>query len=788
MLENLLAATPAVLFLASVVISSWYGGRWPGVVSIILSALMLDYFFLSKDLSLALSPRDAVRLTVFALLSLLICWLSVGRKRAMQSLRQARDELEIRVERRTAMLIKANELLKGEIVERKRVEGERDQQTLILKESEQRYQELFENANDIVYTLDLEGNLTSLNKAGERVTGYVRAEMLGKPISRIIAPEYLESMLEMMSRKMSGEAITTYELELVAQDGRRLTLEVSSRLIYEQGQAVGVQGIARDITERKQAEEALRQSEERFAKAFESSPLALTITSLRTGRLLEVNETFTRLSGYTREEAVGHTTLELGLWARPSDRDAQLAMIAERGHVRNLEYRFRMKEGIELVGLLSAERLEIGGEPCTLTVIEDITGRKRAEAEREQLLAREQEARREAEAANRMKDEFLATVSHELRTPLNAILGWGEMLRTGRLEVALAERGLDTIIRNAKSQAQLIEDILDVSRIITGKLRLDARPVGLIPIINGAIDAVRPAAYAKEIELKTSLDPLVGSVTGDADRLQQVVWNLLSNAIKFTPSGGRTEVLLEQTGRSARIVVSDTGTGINREFLPHVFDRFRQADSSYTRRHGGLGLGLAIVRHLVEMHGGTVEANSDGEGHGASFTVTLPVLRDDGRGIRDERANAQSQLHPSSFIPYPSLSEVWALVVDDEADARELIKMTLEQHGAKVTAVASAAEAIAAIKQCSDNKLPCVILSDIGMPGEDGLSLISKVRAMEIYGDMPAIALTAYARDEDRARALSAGFEIHMAKPFNPSELIAAVASLARRDKPAFDS
>ncbi|HEY0171792.1 MAG TPA: ATP-binding protein, partial [Pyrinomonadaceae bacterium] len=381
---------------------------------------------------------------------------------------------------------------------------------------------------------------------------------------------------------------------------------------------------------RRAQEESLRssrESEERFAKAFEASPLALTITSLKTGRLLEVNETFTRLSGYARGEAVGRSTVELGLWAEPEDREEELSSLASHGRVRERVYRFRMRDGSEMVGLLSAEQIEIGGEPCALTVIEDITEQRRGEEERERLLEREKALRAKAEEANRLKDEFLATVSHELRTPLTAILGWSHMLETGSLDTETARHAVKVIRRNGEQQRQIVEDVLDVSRIVSGKLRLESERVELSPVVRAALDTIAPAAEAKSIRLRSTLDP-GALVTGDPARLQQVVWNLLSNAVKFTPAGGEVRVSAERLLTHVRVEVCDTGQGVTPEFLPYVFDRFRQADSSTTRRHGGLGLGLSVVRHLVEAHGGSVHAYSAGEGQGATFTVDLPLPLD----------------------------------------------------------------------------------------------------------------------------------------------------------------
>ena len=391
-------------------------------------------------------------------------------------------------------------------------------------------------------------------------------------------------------------------------------------------------------------------------------------------------------------------------------------------------------------------------------------------------------ALREAEDANRTKDEFLATLSHELRTPLTAILGWARMLSGGQLDGASTARALETIERNARAQSQLIEDILDVSRVITGKLRLDVQPVNLAEVIESSINAVLPAADAKGIRLQRVLDTGANMISGDPARLQQIIWNLLSNAIKFTPRGGRVRVKLERINSHVEITVIDNGQGISPDILPYIFERFRQADSSTTRAHGGLGLGLAIVRHLVEMHGGTVQAESRGEGLGTTFTIMLPLVVMS--SLDAQRASDGERVHPtaSADVPFDCPSELEGLhllVVDDEADTRTLLKAVLEKCGASVITAASAGEALAALKETR----PDVLISDLGMPGEDGYTLIKKVRALsaEDGGQTPSAALTAYARVEDRMKVLRAGFQIHIPKPVEPAELITIVANLAGR-------
>jgi signal transduction histidine kinase/CheY-like chemotaxis protein len=398
---------------------------------------------------------------------------------------------------------------------------------------------------------------------------------------------------------------------------------------------------------------------------------------------------------------------------------------------------------------------------------------KHSEEERGKLLLREQHARSEAEAANRIKDEFLATLSHELRTPLTALLGWASLLRGSDPEKAMLEQGLETIERNATVQAQLIDDLLDVSRIISGKLHLDVQPVDIAGLIDAAISVVRPAATAKNIALVYNRNEEIGPIAGDPARLQQVVWNLLSNAVKFTPEGGRIIVLLERVGSHARITVNDTGQGIHPEFLPQVFDRFRQGDCSTTRGHGGLGLGLAIVRHLVELHGGTVHAESPGDGLGASFSVTFPLM-----AVRPEVGGfAQSARAAGNHAP--ALDGLRVLVVDDEPDTRHIIATVIAQTGAEVRACESVHEAM----QTFECWRPDVLMSDIGMPGEDGFSLIGKVRSLpaERGGQIPAAALTAYAREEDRKRVLAAGYQMHIAKPVTSGQLVSVLTYLAER-------
>ena len=402
-----------------------------------------------------------------------------------------------------------------------------------------------------------------------------------------------------------------------------------------------------------------------------------------------------------------------------------------------------------------------------------ITELQRSEEARGQLLVRAERARFEAEAANRIKDEFLATLSHELRTPLTSLLGWSSVLREAKRDEKVLNQGLEAIDRNARVQAQLIDDLLDVSRIVSGKLNLDVRPLDISSVTRAAINVVRPAADAKGITLDYWAQPGLGAISADSARLQQIIWNLLSNAVKFTPHGGKISVRLEQEGADARVTVKDTGQGIEPEFLPRVFDRFRQADSSTTRSFGGLGLGLAIVRHLVELHGGTVSAHSDGVNKGATFSATFPLLADRNAPIAVAHSGEMTALENHS------LDGLRVLVVDDEAEARQIISTVIIRTGAEVKTCNSASEALA---ELADWK-PDVILSDIAMPEEDGYSFINKVRSLprDKGGDTPAAALTAYARDVDRRQALAAGYQMHIAKPIGAGQLVTMIARLAGR-------
>jgi signal transduction histidine kinase/DNA-binding response OmpR family regulator len=533
----------------------------------------------------------------------------------------------------------------------------------------------------------------------------------------------------------------------------------------------------------KATEEALRASEERFSLAVEAGELGTFHCPMPLGRIVwndKCNEHF-----WLPPQSEISFELFYSL-IHPDDRDhTRQAVDAAvfQGKSYDVQYRTVSPTGnVRWIRAKGRAYYDAAGVPSRFDgVTLDITDIKRVEAERERTLEAEQAARAEAQRASHMKDEFLATLSHELRTPLNAIVGWAQILRNGTMSAADLAEGLAAIDRNARAQTQIIEDLLDMSRIVSGKIRLDVQQMDLAVVIESALDTVRPSADAKSVRLQSLIDPKVGVVTGDPNRLHQVFWNLLTNAIKFTPKEGRVQVVVARVNSHVEVSVIDTGEGIRPEFLPHVFDRFRQADASTTRRHGGLGLGLSIVKQLVELHGGTVRAKSGGAGEGATFVVTLPTTV-----IYANSAPEAERRHPSAGVPSDLYTEgcerldgVRALVVDDEPDARSVIKRLLEKCGVLVMTAANASEAIALIER----ERPDILISDIGMPNEDGYTLIRRVRALglERGGGIPALALTAYARAEDRVRAVRAGFQTHVVKPFEPAELITMVASLTGR-------
>lgn len=532
---------------------------------------------------------------------------------------------------------------------------------------------------------------------------------------------------------------------------------------------------AQERRERKQAEESLQKSEAKYRRIVDTSYEGIWMIDSE-ARTEFVNQRMLQMLGYPAEEILGRSIFDFMDWA-----DDNIAAAAKlewfKGEESALkEGRLRCQDGSYIWTLISARVILNQQGEClgAIAMLTDITDRKRTESERDRLLQLEQTARAEAEAANRIKDEFLAVLSHELRSPLNPILGWAKLLQSRKFDQESLNKALKTIERNAKLQAQLIEDLLDVSRILQGKLSLNTIPVDLVSTIEAAMETVHLAAEAKTIQIEMMLDPSVGKVLGDPARLQQVFWNLLSNAIKFTETKGKVSVQLECIDAQAQITISDTGKGIDPNFLPHVFDYFRQGDSTTTRRFGGLGLGLAIARHLIEMHGGTVWAESPGEEQGAIFTVRLPLIKDNATIKDDTNTDSSTAVFPSS-----PLMGLQVLVVDDNDDTRDFFSFVLEQFGAIVTAVASGYEALQALTESK----PDILLSDIGMPEMNGYMLMQQVRTLEakIGGKkMPAIALTAYAGEINQQYALRAGFQQHIVKPVAPEELLIAISNLVQ--------
>jgi PAS domain S-box-containing protein len=680
------------------------------------------------------------------------------------------------------------------------------------------YKAIFAHSNEAIAIIDLEGHYLEQNAAHQQLLGYSDEELLGKTPAIHMGQETFATVVRELKEK--GEFLG--EITSNTKSGERREIELSAfAMKYAAGAPVCYVGIKRDITDRKRTQQrmALQYAVTRILS--EATDLVESVHEIlravcenlewQAGALWRVN----RENAYLECVDLWHTAdvdisefvatcremkFEKGvglpgrIWANAEP--AWIPNVAKdsnfprdtvaMGVGLHAAFGFPIRSGKEVIGAIEFFNREIRQpDEELLRMMASVGGqigqfqeRKRTEAELAQLLLRERSARADAEQANRLKDEFLATVSHELRTPLNAMMGWARMLRSGRLDKESSQHALEVIERNAWAQKQLIEDILDVSRVITGKLNLNLTPVDLASVVEAALDAVRPALEAKAIRIRKEIDPRVRIVSGDPDRLQQVVWNLLSNATKFTPAEGQVELRLYQNARAIQIQVSDTGPGIEPGFLPFVFERFRQADGSTTRKHGGLGLGLAIVRHLVELHGGSIKAENRGDGHGAIFTVSLPLPSGELR-IQDVPGALQKPSEISEELP--DLKGIHVLVVDDETDALDLITMDLTACGAKVTAFVSASEAFGALESSEFD----LLISDIGMPRQDGYELIRKVRAREAASQtkkkIPAVALTAYARVQDRMRALIAGYDTHVAKPIETNELVTVAASLVGR-------
>ena len=594
--------------------------------------------------------------------------------------------------------------------------------------------------------------------------------------------QFIERIEEIV--RLGRESFDTLELK-----DRRI-LERYSKVLIVEGERAGRVWSFRDVTARHVAEI----TSHRLAAIVASSDDGIIGKDLN-GIITSWNFGAERIFGYHADEIIGTSIMRL---IPPDRREEELKILSGllRGErFDHFETIRRGKDGrlldvsVTISPIKDSEDRVVGASK----VVRDITERKRVEEalkkakeqseaagrERLELLDSEREARAEAERANRTKDEFLATLSHELRTPLNAVIGWAKILRLGNAGAQELAQGLEIIERNASVQAQIIDDLLDMSRIISGKVRLDMQAIDLPTVLHESIETLRATAEAKGVHLQVGVNPLAGPISGDPNRLQQVFWNLLSNAIKFTPKGGKIQILLERVNSEVEIRVVDTGEGIAAEFLPYVFERFQQGDASTTRRHGGLGLGLAIVKQLVELHGGHVRVQSAGRGQGTTFTVSLPLQAAYAEPEQDRR-HPRTAIRESRPFPDISLANVRVLVVDDELDSRDLVKRLLEMAGARVSLACSAPEAMERIVA----ERPDVLVCDVGMPGEDGYSLIRRLRTLEAEQEessLPAIALSAYARSEDRTKAIRSGFQNHLAKPVDPAELMAVVSSLAGR-------
>jgi PAS domain S-box-containing protein len=727
---------PFITFYPAVMLTAWLGGLWPGVTATLISAALADSFWLRPVQSFAVvNVGDLVGLLVFVGNCTLISALNENWRRAAAALSRSEERLRV---------------------------------TLT-------------SIGDGVITTDNRGYVTSLNAVSEALTGWTNAEAGGRPLDEVFVivdentHQPLETPVQTVLQKGATVALANHTV-LLSKNGREVPVDDSAAPIRSaNGTLSGVVLVFRDVTERRRALrdiEARERIARELAAIVESSEDAIVGKTLD-GTITAWNRAAERMYGYTRAEAVGRSIKMIIPEDRMTEEDSILGAIRRNESVAHLETLRRRKDGalvpvsISVSPILAPDGTVIGASK----IARDISERKRAD---EALRSAYEEARR----ASRLKDEFLATLSHELRTPLNAIFGYARMLHSGALAAEKQQRAVAIVERNATALTKIVEDVLDVSRIISGKTRLNVQPVVLSTVIEQAIGTVRPTADAKGVRVQSRIDEVIEPVSGDPDRLLQVIWNLLANAIKFTPRGGRVEVALQRVYSDVEIVVSDTGRGIPPEFMPHVFERFRQADSGLTRASGGLGLGLAIVRHLVELHGGTIDATSEGEGKGATFRIRLPLTMPRQEPFEAERVDSRRAPRRET-LPAARLDAVHVVAVDDEEDTLVLLREILETAGAQVTTVASAVEALDALSR----NAPDVLIADIGLPVLDGFELIRRVRESPdaAIRQVPAAALTAYARSEDRIRALRSGFQMYFAKPIDPGELVAAIAMLARQ-------
>jgi len=680
------------------------------------------------------------------------------------------------------------------------------------------FAKIVESSDDAIVSKDLDGTIRSWNRAAERMFGYTAEEAIGRSI-RMIVPADLQSEEDnVLARIRSAQMVDHFETRRRRKDGTEIQISLTVSPIFDDnGTVIGASKIARDITDRMRLRsvdaehswttQKVSEVGATVASSLDQETIVQRVTDIATALTrAEFGAFFYNLidaqSGktYTLYTLSGAPKEAFANFPHPRVTEIFAPTFHGRGVVRlddvtqdprygKTAPHYGMPEGhLPVRSYLAVPVKSLSGEvlgglffghatPGMFTVQHEqlvigIAGWASLALENSRLYSM-------ARDADRLKDEFLAVLSHELRTPLSAIVGYARLLRGGLLTGEKAQRGLDTLERNANSLTQIVEDVLDVSRIISGKLQLDIKPIDMGALARNAAATVQPAADAKGIHLQVHVDASIGLTSGDPDRLQQVMWNLLANAVKFTPRDGRVDLRLERQDAHIEISVTDTGIGISPDFVPHVFERFRQADASTTRKTGGLGLGLSIVRHMVEMHGGTVEAFSEGEDRGATFRVRMPLnaqveKRSESRRQKiGERAEALTSLG--------NLTGIHVLAIDDEADALSLLQLVLESAGATVTTISSATAALARI----DELRPHVLIVDLGMPHMDGFEFIARVRNSTdpVIRDIPAAALTAFARSEDRTKALRSGFELHLSKPVEPSELVASVATLVRRTR-----
>ena len=640
---------------------------------------------------------------------------------------------------------------------------------------------IVQDSGEAIATKNLDGIVQTWNASAQKLFGYAPDEIVGKPITILLPPDRMDEETHILKRLRMGKPVERFETIRVTKDGRHIPVAVSISPVRDySGRVIGASKLVRDISDVVGAREALAQEHELLSVTLASIGDAVITTDAET-RVTYLNPVAEEISGWTLASAVGlplervfrivseetREPLENPAWRVVHDGDT--AGLANHTLLINKDGEERLIDD-SAAPIRNRDGHVIG---CVL-VFRDVTERRRetrqAEIEIERLLANERNARAEVERTNRMKDEFLATLSHELRTPLNAILGFSQLIEKNPGDVKGVKEGIQVITRNAKVQVELISDLLDMSRIISGKLRLDVAEVNLQEVVSAGVDAVRHSAQTKGIMIDTDVPRTPVMARGDAGRLEQVVWNLLSNAVKFTPRRGRIRVILRADAGSAQIGVEDTGIGIRPEVLPHLFERFRQGDSSAARDHGGLGIGLALVKHLVELHGGSVSAASEGVGKGSIFTVEIPLTS-------EPAVPSHLETDPHTALALQNLDDdnvdlegLSVLAIDDQEDSRVFLVRVLESRHARVISAASAEEGIWALKK----HRPHIVLCDIGMPGVDGYQFIRELR--DAGDQTPALAVTAFARAEDRLRALRAGYQAHITKPVNPAELLATIA------------